>query len=284
VRVAGAAATLTRPLPEPATAQVRVLPAGIYFRHHTYRPCAHVDERQQAASGLCTDPKAAIVTGVFATERDAQRALDHARTLDLAPGYPFAAHSDELGLVDTKRVGTAIVIGLFEHASGARAWLADRPIAGAEHVGLLDADTAFARHEERRRFAVMIDSSTPVPAYAARLFQWSDDQEPEGVVRGKTRPLCEIRPGALFVTDAEALQSVWYDWAPVRCGRELAYVEWTKTRLTATIWRRQDRTTELLQIVEVSCDSPTFQAWSLHGNRRIAGEDDLALATSPCGG
>jgi hypothetical protein len=161
------------------------------------------------------------------------------------------------------------VIGLFEHASDARAWLADHPIAGAEHVGLLDSDTAFERHEERRRFAVMIDSATPVPACAA----------PD-----KSRPLCEIQPGALFVTDDEALQTVWYDWAPVRCGTELAYVEWTKTRLTATIWQRHDETTELLQIVEVSCDSPTFQVWSLHGNRRIAGEHDSALAMSPCGG
>jgi hypothetical protein len=285
LRTAGPAESQTAIAPRVASS-IRVLPAGIFFRGHTYRPCDHIDESEQAASGLCIEPKAAVVSGVFARARDAERALEQARSLALAPGYPFAAHSDELGLADASRQGTAIVLGLFESSRDAGAWLADHAIEGAERVALLDAEAAFDRHDQSpQRFAVMIDAEGPVPAYAARHFEWRDDREPEGVVPGRTQPLCHVRPGALFVATATELQGTWYDFAPVRCGSELAYVEWTKTRLTATIWKRSSGATELLQIVDVSCDRPTFEAWTVDRDGHRQANDatpDARIAMTPC--
>jgi hypothetical protein len=271
------------PAPDRSEPESRVLPAGIFFRSHTYRPCAHVDESEQEASGLCTEPTAAVVTGVFADPRDAERALATARVPKLSPGYPFAAHSDELGLADPGREGVAVILGLFETSSAADRWLAEHPVAGAERVRLLDADAAFARYDQgAQRHAVVIDADAPVPAYAARHFEWREDREPERVVVGKTAPLCHVEPGAVFVAHGEQMQSSWYDFAPVRCGGEVALVEWIHTRLTATVWRRSNGTAELLQIVEVSCDRPTFEAWSLdlHGARKA--KRDVKVALGPC--
>lgn len=271
------------PEPERAEPNLRVLPAGIFFRSHTYRPCAHVDEREQTASGLCTEPMAAVVSGVFAKPRDAERALANSRASKLSPGYPFAAHSDELGIADPAREGVAVILGLFETAREADRWLAQHPIAGAERVLLLDAEGAFARYDQSpQRLAVVIDADGPVPAYAARHFEWREDREPEGVVAGETVPLCHLEPGSVFVAHAEELQTTWYDFAPVRCNGELAFVEWTRTRVSATVWQRADGSAELLQIVEVSCDRPTFEIWTLdaRGLRRLQRSAEVALG--PC--
>jgi hypothetical protein len=247
-----------------ATAQAHgVLPAGIYFRHHTYSTC----------SG-CPAPTSAVIAGVFATERAAGEAAARVPADRLQVGYPLVVHTEELGLADASAEGIVVVEGLFasdaealRFLDGLRDLLPDARVAP-----LADAEVAFERLSTKklnpgspRRLVVRIAAGPPVPAFDRGQIDAEADQ-PRQVLdtrrdpKTRAQPICALPPGAIFVAEDGELHH-YYEWAPVRCpGGQPAYVRWQSTLLGATI-RKTGSGARLRQVIGAECDEPSFGSW-----------------------
>ncbi len=245
-------------------AQARgVLPAGVYFRHHTYSTCEG-----------CAAPSAAVIAGVFGGVREAEQAVRKVSAGRLAVGYPLVVHSEELGLADASAEGIVVVLGLFSADAEALRFLDEvrGELPGARVAPLADSDVAFARFGSKktnqgspRRVVVRIAAGAPVPAFARAEVDEEADR-PRKILdtrrdpRTHAAPLCALEPGALYVATDEELRH-YYEWAPVRCaGGEPAYVRWQATLLHATI-RHAAGGYRLRQVTGAECDEPSFGEW-----------------------
>jgi hypothetical protein len=273
------------------------LPAGIYWQHFTYKPCASLDDEGNDG-GLCVPPRVATHAGIFDTADVAalQRSLDAleadaaTRVGRFAPGYPFVAHADELGI---ERDGVVLVTGLFESRAAADGWQAAKETSFASEP-VLDAEAAFARLDRPgdvgaygpRFFATRVRPGSPVPAFDKATVRPPEQpfEHGDGAVRRNTdkkdEPRCMIDGGTVTVfPNAEML---WYEWVPVRCGATRAYVRWTDTRMGATIFVRPSFQVEIIQIVGAMCDSPTFELRPFETDAHVAGAIPRRIGGGPC--
>ncbi len=242
-----------------------LLPAGLYFRHHTYDTCS--DKRS------CAPAKAAVLVGIARTAAGAERrAAQAGRTLPALPtGYPLVVHTDELGLADGTLEGVAVVAGLFRNLRAAHRW---HTACGALHpaarvLPLANSPAAFSRlpaDMPRRHYVVRIDQGLPTPAYAEQDLEQLHPSAPPA----KVAPLCSLSPGRLFVFNTRHIR--WYKWAPVRCGNRKAYVRWTRSLLATSVLRRPGGVTLLRQVTGVDCEHPQLTTWRYgpRGRRPLA--------------
>ncbi len=215
-----------------------VLAAGLYFRR-TYSSC------QQ-----CPTPTAVVVAGIDADVAVAQNRLRR-RVDGLAPGYPFAAHSDELGLRGTSASGIATVLGLFETEDGARRW-AKRNRAGTVYA------LGKPRATVKSRQVIEIDRGGPRPAYATRT---------------ATKPSCWVKPGSVHVSavgeSSAVLASETSPRAAVTCAGKPAFVAFSDTRYRATVLRASPAGgARIRQTMYVACDTPMIHEWGFVNGRK----------------
>jgi hypothetical protein len=265
------AGTVPRCSAEPAPGAERVLPAGLYFRSGSY------------VSGRCPDcprPTHAALVGVHALPGDAERAARAVPPEALPPGYPWAVHTDDLGLADDRRRGLAVVAGLFASLADADAWLAAAScLRGLVRLApLLEAapEEGPADPPARRVAVVQVGPAGPVPAYAPadldRLEEavpdtGGDADELRRVAARRLAPVCHVPGGALFTFFhgehgyADEVYRYRRQWAPVRCAGRLAYVPWTATLLESLVTREPDGSYRLHQVISVECDRATWDEW-----------------------
>ena len=246
-----------------------LLPAGDWYSGHNYATCWD-----------CPTPAAVVVLDVYGDTAAAERAVAAVPAGVLPPGYPVAAHTDELPLAGDSRVGIVVVLGQFETFEEARAWRerTARAFPAAQALRLLQGDEAWAAWDRGGgRRVVRIQAGDPVPAFAradAEAFSATvgcrDDGRDEPCPPfPDAHPLCELPPGAIFVTTDEAIGGSYYAWLPVRCGGEPAFVAWRFTLFAATVLPREDGGWFLRQTVGAECDVPSFEEWAYddHGRR-----------------
>jgi hypothetical protein len=114
---------------------------------------------------------------------------------------------------------------------------------------------------------VRIDRGAPAPAYSPASLQQIVNTG-EGP---RPQPLCEVPANSLFVIgDQEMLLAPYYQFAPVRCGDEPAWVPWDLTLLDATIRPGPDGSWQLSQVTGAMCDAPSFTVWMYGPNGRGA--------------
>lgn len=219
---------------------VAVLPAGVYFR--TALSCPG-----------CPMPAAVVVGGVFEKESQAVASAALWQEQGLPPGYPFFAHSHELGLVSAER-GIVVVVAMFESLQDAEAWQAEVGSARSEVLTLLDEETMYGQQaslvpDAERLRAVEVHPGEPVAAYDAAVVDRAEEQGDEVTLA----PLCHIDGGSVFLATEAEISRTLYSWAPVRCGAKPAYVRWREVRLWSTVKRISDGA-QLLQIVGASHD------------------------------
>jgi hypothetical protein len=206
---------------------------------------------------------AAVIAAVGETPEEAERAVQSAAAPGLAPGYPFAAHTDELGMHDDPRVGIAIVTGLFRSEADAKAAIARGEITGdVVSLGSIDEHAPI-------RQVVAIDGE-PRPAYASP---------------SATSPSCTLAAHRIFVVSSDVV------WGPpvlgdshtgsseaatapprleVRCNGRSAFVDLTHTRyLTTVMATTETGGAHVLQSVQVACDTATILRWDFERGRRI---------------
>lgn len=241
------------------------LPPGNYFRHG-YSTCP-----------TCETPQWAVVLAIV---DDGMTAASIARSsaAELPVGYPWIQHTDDLALDETGTSGVAIVGGLFASSDAARTWMrATRLPAGSRLVRLTPSAVAIERWQRieasegggaELHTVVTIADGEPVPAYAPDAVR-----DTTGTIDPESAPSCIVRPFDTFViTHDELFGPRSRDFAPVRCRGELAYVRWTSTSLESTVLPYGDHGHRLVQVVDVSCDRPTFAEWDYDraGRRPLA--------------
>jgi hypothetical protein len=247
-----------------------LLPAGIWYRGHTYSTCWD-----------CPIPQAVVVLDIFGDPAAAERALAAIPAGTLPPGYPLVLHTEELGLEETSREGIAVLLGLFETMEQARAWRAKTAAAFplAEAAALAPEDEAFERWLGMQgRRVVRIQPGEPVPAYsipdaeallvAVHCREYGGDADGPCPVPPAVQPLCVLPPGAVFVTTDDEIGGLYYDWLPVRCGDRPAFVAWRWTMFASTVIPQADGTWILRQTVGAECDVPNFEEWAFDANGR----------------
>jgi len=247
------------------------LPPGNYVGHG-YSTCPR-----------CELPRWAVIVAIVS---DAPRASSIARELDgrLPLGYPWLQHTDDLALEANGERGIIVVAGLFQSRTAARGFMRATPLPDGTRLVRL-ASREFAAHRyyanertpegrENLRSVVTIAHGEPVYAYAPDdVPNYGEEPEPRGF------PRCVVRPLESFEVTYEELYSAHaYDWAPVRCDGELAYVRWTDTLLESTILAMPDGSHRLVQLVEVLCDQPAFREWRYdRTGRRPLEPDDVRV-------
>jgi hypothetical protein len=246
-----------------------MLPAGLCFRP------GYLSRFNGCSSS--PHPVAAVI-GVYATPELASAALRAVPRGRLPMGYPLAVHVDEVGL-DWPEKGIALIAGLFADEARAQAWATAHAgvFDGVKLAKLLDARPGRAHPP----FVIRIQAGGAT-AYDRRpidrLLQkesMSNDEMRGTVTAQDMKALCRLPGDTLFTATYEDV-SFHRAWAPVHCGGTPAYVRWTDTLLDTVIFANADGTGKLVQIIDVSCDEPTFGWWRYdeHGRHPLPGVPD----------
>jgi hypothetical protein len=265
-----AAAPLPTPFRRPG---IEPLPSGVYYGLHTYRPCIHIDDVDDSAP-ICTPPTHVVIAGVHPAAKEAERAARKADALDLAPGYPFVVHTDDLGI---EPPGIAVVVGQHRSASDAEAWRAafDGHLTTTV-VALPDPETAFSRRDATDAVTMLVarieghEGEGAVTVYGSVMVEGHDGKlharvpthtEERGVFHDEpqTQPICELAPGT--VVEARERDVSYYDWFPVTCSdgeHAKGWVRWKDTTLGTVVLRVDDHH-EVIRLVRAECDSPLFE-------------------------
>lgn len=243
----------------------------------------------------CAPPAAlaAYVTSNEATARRTKAALDG----KLAFGLPWVIHTDQLDNGGSRLVvpqrGIAVVIGSFSSRKAARAAAAKAPVIDGLHATVIDIASAKTTKPfgDKGYGVTTIDRGAAVPAWSAKDLRAAEKALENVDVKGdyttalatalkKRPPLCTVKPGELFRFRVKDLK--WYELAPVRCGNQLAYVEWTASLLGHAVVVRDGTGYRLYQVVEVTCDVPTIRSWHYDENGRHATKPKSILASAGC--
>lgn len=239
-----------------------LLPAGDWYSGHNYATCWD-----------CPAPAAVVVLDVYGDAASAERAVAAVPAGAVPPGYPMVLHTDELALAQPPHDGLVVVLGQFETLDQARAWRERTSTAfpQATVMPLLQGDEAWnAWDRGSGRRVVRIQSGEPAPAFSpadAEAFSASVGCRDYGGDEPcppfpEAHPLCALPPGAIFVTTDEEIGGLYYQWLPVRCGGEPAFVAWRFTLFAATVLPRDGGGWFLRQTVGAECDVPTFEEWT----------------------
>ncbi len=170
------------------------LPAGLYDRPEVRPACAD-----------CERPRAAAIGGVFSNARDAAVARDAFASAD-GSGYPFLAHTDELGTRTS--TGVAVVLGLFAEPGDADRFAREHR---ARVMTLLEPSG-------RRR---VVELTSPAPVVALR---WGD-----GTVTATAA--CTLAPKSAYVLDRPPEGPL--DWIDAPCDGDRAVIDIQATRFNA---------------------------------------------------
>jgi len=207
-----------------------------------------------------------------------------ARMRDLAPGYPWAVETRGLGL--DAAPGVAVVLGLFQHARDAQAWVDARAANAALQVVSVARDVPGGARVVPA--VTQVIGRAPVAAYTASAvariesaLERSGEEAPTGVAFARStalatrgvRPACRIAPGSVFanVGHAYAAPEIPYAghraWHAVRCPNGVAaWVPLAATQATAVVWTHRDGGVRVTQVSLVECDSATLTTWRLGPN------------------
>jgi hypothetical protein len=252
------------PVVEHQTQTPSILAAGVYWvPYSTYDADA---------------PKAlvAYVTPSEATAKKIVKALD-----DKLPfGFPYVIYTDEIN-AETPR-GIAVVTAAYATTDvmpGVR-------IAGVTPRVLALGTDPYPTAENPRHVTV-IDRGAPVRAWSKRAVESAEqdadaaelpteDARKRFVHEHLGVPACTVKPGDLFVVEESELK--YYEFAPVRCNGQLAYVPWTSSLLGHAVIVPEPRGGwRLYQVVGAECDSPIIESWAYGPNgRKPALETDEA--------
>jgi hypothetical protein len=165
---------------------------------------------------LCASASAAAIAGVFPTAQAAAEAIAARPRTDR--GYPYLAHTDELGLADGREPGIAVVVGTFADLDRARLWLmrAEGRVGPVELVELLPPDSAPPQLR-----VITMAASQPVPAHA--------------VAGTTTSTSCWVAPDAVFVVPQQHVDAAPAAYVPVTCNTATAFVPLASTQLEGTV-------------------------------------------------
>jgi hypothetical protein len=256
--------------PAPANGDDGLLPSSLCFRPGYLSRVEGCKQRSHVA---------ALVFGVYPTPELASRALRTVPRTALPPGYPLAAHVDELGLSGADK-GIAIVAALFSDDAHAQAW-ADA------HAGTLPGVTVAKLRPttDAHPFVIRIQAGG-ASAYDRgpidRLLHKSSlsyDEMRGAVPEKDLKVVCKLPSDTLFLASGSDV-SFRFHWAPVHCGDTAAYVRWTDTLVDTVILWAPDRTTTLVQVVDVSCDVAVLGRWRYDER----GRQPLPPLAEPAGG
>jgi hypothetical protein len=264
----------TTPPPADAPAITGIAPedtAGLYWI-----PYATCDD--------CAVPQA--IAAYVTDDEHAAHAIRAALDGKLALGLPYVVHTDELGVAPR---AIAVVIGAFaSRDAAARAASASPVVAGVQARAL--AIDPQASPPEAPRHVTVVDRGAPVQAWskadveaAKAALDASTDPAAHATLAAShawvlrqlaTRPAaCSVLPGDLFVVEDSEMD--WYELAPVRCGGQLAYIDWSKSLLGHAVIVRHDGAQTLTQVVGAECDTPVMKMWRYDADGR---HDDAAHA------
>jgi hypothetical protein len=202
-------------------------------------------------------------------------------------GLPYVVHTDEIGASPR---GIAVVTGAF----GKREWAATAAEGSGAIAGVTPRVIEVNKDywSEAPRHVTVIDRGPPTPAWSAadlraveEAMSESDDPDAQNTLESQHRwmeehlaakkPACTLAPGDMFVAEDSELE--WYSFAPVRCGKELAYVPWKRSLLGhAVIVNEANGDHMLMQVVGAECDSPIIETWEYDENGRIERAKDRA--------
>jgi hypothetical protein len=123
---------------------------------------------------------------------------------------------------------------------------------------------------EAPRHVTVIDRGAPVAAWSKAAVERAEAAADEAelpteearkafVTAHLGAPACTLKPGDLFVVEEAELR--YYEFAPVRCGRELSYVPWTSSLLGHAVVVPDGDGFRLYQVVGAECDSPIIESW-----------------------
>jgi membrane-bound lytic murein transglycosylase A len=272
--------------PLAAVPPVVPLPAGLYFRQAGYSTCDG-----------CATPEVAAVMGIVATAEQARTLIDSIDRDVLPPGYPLAAHSDELGLVREDR-GIVLVAGLFTDREAAELWshqvgeaLPPRTIEpllddrqARQRVERTYLDSQRESGDMPTSLVVRVDAPGPIPAWPVEaIAELNRSGSGARIDTDAVEPLCHVETGDLFVVNYDEIRSTYYDWAPVRCGDQPAYVTWRATLLHSTAIPQPDGSHRLNQLIGAECDTPFFREWTFTREGRQWEEGEEPDPVSGCG-
>ena len=297
------AAVLPSP-PPPSATPIESLPPGLWFRSNHYESFA-LDEEPAAR------PAVAAIVGRFASARRAQaaaRAVDRTR---VSLGYPWVVANHDLQLSGPCREEIVVVAGLFGSAADALAWQAADRARRPLRIVALDSDelcawpidgNGQARDAAGRRLEVIhIEPTRDAPAYriADLVHAESIGTETPGTMEDRAGALatlpvaCTVQRGSVFAFDEHdvirpfdvgfAMYRFGHRYAPARCGGHTVYVPVEHT-MRGTLFQTRNGATRLMQITDVSCDSPNWDEWnySIDGREEIEGEPPTF--TAACAG
>ena len=264
-----------------------VLPAGIRF--------ARVGNYEEVVREVfrCPRPTWAVLAGVAPTAQAAATAAAHiagmGASAQLAPGYPWAVHTSELGLQATSRSGVALVVATFETKPEAEAWtkahtqlpgpLTLEAFAGDHGKSPRDRETVVRVQAGAGVHAFTLDGTKAQAATAAR------PRRHGSAVRDPAPAACQVHPGSMFVFHAADLFPFGLParaFSPVRCeDGAVAYIPWTSTLNESVIWQDTAGEAHLSQITAVECDAPVeILDWIYGPNGRVP--PPRRLPVHPC--
>ncbi|NUO52218.1 MAG: hypothetical protein HOV80_25475 [Polyangiaceae bacterium] len=206
----------------------------------------------------------------------AERALEAARSLGLAAGYPFAVSYDDLPARDEKKRGVAIVAGLFATKAEADELVASKHLA-AQVVELAPALAAQMDCSDDYEACTatqitVVEMLAPTKAYSTATIEKLIEEQNElpwvkydkAALRERKAlerlpSACEVKAGQLFLAKGNRLYRQMRKYAPVTCpsGAE-AWVPWRATRLESAVLRKGNEAS-LHQVILVECDVPTLE-------------------------
>lgn len=282
---------------EKEATRVGSLPAGLYFRN------GYLDDVVTQQGWPL--PTHVVLLGDPVDASGAARAMDGIAVGLLEPGYPFAAHTDELGLLDPDLEGIVVVVSLQESREKAEAWLAGRnldariePLLDEEgywqRLSLLDDSQSDEFAGLPRYMVVQVDAGDPTPAFArdavdATMEEMGDRCKAEDLHDNPPWPVvCKVWGGSVFLMDVGQYdRGHWYHWAPIACEGKQVYVSWRATRLGSVIMPSGPGGYRMVQVGGASCDMPCYCEWAVDASGiKVKGSTVSARCDCPplCGG
>lgn len=273
-----------------APSSTESLPPGLWFRGGHYEDYALEAEP-------ATPPAFAAIAGRFQTAARAEQASRHVDRTHVGLGYPWIVANHDLHLAGACRDEIVVVAGLFTTSAEARAWQSADRARRSLRVVALDAEDASSctwtfddegqtvdaagHHIE----VVHVEPTRDAPGYRASDLEPLDAmvEDRRGAIASLV-PACTVPRGTVHAFDEpNVMYRFGWRYAPARCGGETVYVPVEHT-MRSTLIETRNGSTRLLQITDVSCDSPAFDAWaySIDGRAEIPGEPPTF--TAPCAG